>query len=262
MIRTILTLLVFGLSAATLSADEVQKEKATQRWPQKLDWGYIESGNDAIRFHITKKPKGGVLRVPRLFNSYEQLYLQSDESKQPLKMKPEIDHWLISLPKSAGDAEVVVMETVGAPRMTGDVGPIGPAKDHSLVLPACLATVHGEKLRFEPQPHKNTVGYWTVKEDWCGWSIDVPKAGMYEVVVWQGCGKGQGGSEVDVIAGGRKFSFTVEDTGHFQNFKERSVGQLQLPSGKQSLEFRPRVKAKNAVMDVRLVVLKPVKAKS
>ncbi|MEM8668199.1 MAG: hypothetical protein AAGG48_11825 [Planctomycetota bacterium] len=231
---------------------------AADKWPETFDWGHIESNETDIAFHITNPPSNRVVRVPRLFNSYEQLFLLNGEPEQKVMMKPEVDHWLITLPKDAGDSPIVMMTTVDKPRHPDNVKAVRPEKDQTLRLPACLASVHGEKLRFEPQPHKNTVGYWTVADDWCEWQIELPKEAAYEIQIWQGCGKGQGGSEVDLIAGDETLPFTVEDTGHFQNFRQRSIGSITLKAGKQSLQLRPSKKANKAVMDVRLIVLKPI----
>ena len=65
------------------------------------------------------------------------------------------------------------------------------------------AHVHGHTLRFEPQPHKNVLGYWTNAEDWADWDFEVKKAGVYEVEVQQGCGTGSGGAEVAVAIDNR-----------------------------------------------------------
>ncbi len=113
-------------------------------------------------------------------------------------------------------------------------------------------------MRYEPQTNKNCLGYWTKAEDWADWTFDVARAGSYEVDVWQGCGKGHGGSDVAVEVGGGRFDFVVEDTGHFQNFTPRRVGRIELPAGRHTLAIKPKRKQAAAVMDIRRVVLLPV----
>ncbi len=113
-------------------------------------------------------------------------------------------------------------------------------------------------MRYEPQTNKNCLGYWTKAEDWADWTFDVARAGSFEVEVWQGCGKGNGGSDVAVEVGGRRFDFVVEDTGHFQNFTPRRIGRVELPAGKHTLAIKPQRKQAAAVMDIRRVVLLPV----
>jgi hypothetical protein len=80
------------------------------------------------------------------------------------------------------------------------------------------------------------------------------------VEVLQGCGKGQGGSVVKVVSGEQSLEFTVEDTGHFQNFKRRELGTFSFDKpGVYELSLQPQRKAAAAVMDVREMTLVPVK---
>jgi pimeloyl-ACP methyl ester carboxylesterase/lysophospholipase L1-like esterase len=133
-----------------------------------------------------------------------------------------------------------------------------PAVSVPITLHASNATVHATMMRYEPQTNKNCLGYWTKAEDWADWTFDLPRAGSFEVEVWQGCGKGQGGSDVAVEVGGKRFDFVVEDTGHFQNFTPRRVGRVELPAGKHTLAIKPQRKQAAAVMDIRRVMLLPV----
>jgi hypothetical protein len=98
------------------------------------------------------------------------------------------------------------------------------------------------------------------KDDWASWEFTVSTPGSFAVEVLQGCGKGQGGSEVEVRIGEQALQFTVEDTGHFQNFKAREIGKVTIDkSGRHTLSIRPKTKAAAAIMDVRQVTLKPMK---
>jgi hypothetical protein len=108
-----------------------------------------------------------------------------------------------------------------------DYVPNPQAKDGTISLPARTAEVHGVQLRYEPLPHKNTLGFWTRADDWASWEFTVTKPGTFAVEVLQGCGGGQGGSEVRLAVGEQVLTFTVEDTGGFQNFKARAVGTLK-----------------------------------
>jgi arylsulfatase A len=150
---------------------------------------------------------------------------------------------------------------VGAQMMrpNPDYVPNPQAADGTVTLPARTADVQGVQLRYEPLPHKNTLGFWTRAEDAASWDFQLTKPGTFAVEVVQGCGKGQGGSEVEVAVAGQTLRFTVEDTGHFQNFKPRDIGEIRLDRpGRYTLMVKPRRKAANAVMDLRAVRLKPV----
>jgi len=118
------------------------------------------------------------------------------------------------------------------------------------------ATVRGTVLRYEPAAAKQTLGYWVRPTDAAEWRFTVETPGLYEVEVLQGCGAGQGGSEVVVSAAGRELTFTVKDTGHFQNFEARTVGRLEFPKpGPYRLTVAPRRIAAKAALDLRQVRL-------
>jgi hypothetical protein len=54
------------------------------------------------------------------------------------------------------------------------------------------------------------------------------------------------------------FLLTVEDTGHFRNFKSRTIGRVKLDKpGRYAPTVKLKKKAAAAVLDLRLVALKP-----
>ncbi len=133
------------------------------------------------------------------------------------------------------------------------------AENGEIVLPARGADVHGVMLRYEPLPHKNTLGFWVNADDYATWELTVSKPGTFTIEVLQGCGTGQGGSEATVVVAGQTVPFTVKDTGGFQAFEACSIGKVTIKNtGRITLELRAKTKAKNAIMDVRRIVLKPV----
>ena len=148
---------------------------------------------------------------------------------------------------------------VGAkmPTPNPDYAPNPPAADGTITLPARTAAVHGVMLRYEPLPHKNTLGFWVRQDDWAEFDFTLGAAGTYTVEVLQGCGKGSGGAEVELAVGDRKVTFTVKDTGGFQAFEAREVGTLKLDApGRHTLTVKAKTKPGVAVMDLRQVVLK------
>ena len=162
--------------------------------------------------------------------------------------------------KRLGDELTAWRTRVGAkmPTPNADFVPNPQGKDGTIVMHSRTAEVHGTMLRYEPLPHKTTLGYWVNAGDYATYEFTVSKPGRFSVEVLQGCGKGQGGSEVEVRVGEQKLRFVVEDTGHFQNFKVREIGAVAIDKpGRYTLEIRPVKKAAAAVMDVRQVTLKP-----
>lgn len=143
--------------------------------------------------------------------------------------------------------------------MTEGVPPEQLADGGPIELHSRNATINGLKLQYEPQPNKITVGYWIHVTDCFYWDFKVSKPGRYIVRIFQGCGKGQGGSQAAVVTGDQSLPFIVEDTGHFQNFVPRDLGEVTLDrAGIHRLWVKALVKAKGAVMDVRQLHLIPI----
>ncbi len=161
-------------------------------------------------------------------------------------LRGELDAWV----KSRG---------AKLPTPNPDYRPNPPGKDGVITMHSRTATVSGTQLRYEPLPHKNTLGYWVRVEDTAAFDFTATTPGAYTVEVLQGCGKGSGGSEVELSIGASKLTFTVKDTGGFQAFECRAVGTLTVETGKQTLTVTPLKKPGAAVMDLREVVLRPAK---
>lgn len=226
-------------------------------WAGVQDWGAIEWKADAVHLRVDAWPADGKVTMPRLNNPIGAVYLLGDPKKEPVKFQPNVADWSVFKPAAAGPCTVVV-EVKGKPRAAGEPPVAEPAGDGTITLAAHDAVTHGRLLRYEPQPHKNTVGYWADASDWCEWRFHAATPGRFTVHLLQGCGKGQGGSAVRIVVAGQTLEYTVEDTGHFQNFVERAAGTINIEkAGPFALEIRAVRKAKGAVMDVRQVRLVP-----
>lgn len=152
----------------------------------------------------------------------------------------------------------IVLELAGEPKVL----PIAVAQslDGPVLLHAKDAIVVAQNLRYEPEPIKNTLGYWTNPKDGAYWEFTIDKPGMFDVELLQGCGKNSGGSTIEVtIDQNPPLPMVVQDTGHFQNFVPRVIGQVKLEAGKHRLQVAVKEKKGAAVMDLRQVTLKPVK---
>ena len=227
---------------------------------KKTAWGHIEFFRDRAVLALDRPANRGTIHLPRLNNRTKKVYPEG-KPRQKLALRPGTKSWALRLPDSLNQSGTrIVVETIGQPVIGRSAMVATPLANGTIQLAAHQATVTGKKLRYEPQPHKNTVGYWTDPKDTCHWHFFVDKPGKYDVVVFQGCGKGHGGSTVAVLIGKRKLKFTVEDTGHFQNFKDRKIGTVTFEkSATVKLTLKPIKKARVAIMDVRRIRLIPAK---
>ncbi len=180
----------------------------------------------------------------------------------PLDLTPEINHWNLSTKQSLTGQGTLVVEFDALALLPHELPLNQATADGSIWLPAHAATTNGEKLRYEPQPHKNTVGYWTQAGDFATWKFRVEKPGKFNLAILQGCGAGQGGSRavVDLLDSAGKsvgqVEFDVLETGHFQNFQWIQLSTVEVKEpGEYQLKVSPKQIRKNALMDIRAVHL-------
>ncbi len=237
------------------------------------------SENDVLVGRFENAPESQPIKLPRIYNSLGETTLIVGDERLPVTVQPELDHWILSWKGESIDWKraSLRLQLNGAVQKTPKR--LAPSVDGSYQLDANQAQTSGTKLRFEPQSYKNTVGYWVDSNDFAWWDLELPKAGKFNLEILQGCGAGQGGSLVEIrfIELPAKASdstlskvqnnetpgqliasteFEVEETGHFQNFRWRHLGEVELKAESAiRLEIRVKKIAKNAVMDVRQIML-------
>jgi arylsulfatase A-like enzyme len=232
--------------------------------PREIYWHYPHYANQGSR-------PGGAVRFKefKLIEYYEdgrrELF---DVKKDPSESRNLIDDGPATA-KALAEALAGWRKEVGAkmPTPNPDYKPNPPNKDGVIAMHARTALVSGVMLQFEPLPHKNTLGFWTNKDDFATFDFTADKPGTFTVEVLQGCGKGSGGAEVEIALGepgasaaGASLTFTVKDTGGFQNFEAREVGTLKVEkAGRHTLTVKAKTRPGVAVMDLRQIVLKPTK---
>jgi hypothetical protein len=197
-------------------------------------WKYVEflETGRAELFDLSKDPS-------------ESRNLALDQPEVTARLREDLAAWRQSI-------------SAKMPTVNSGYRPNAPAANGVITLPARRAEVRGRQLRYEPLPHKNTLGFWTDARDTAHWDFELPAAGRYSVEILQGCGAKQGGSEVLLKIGGAQILFTVEETGGWQNFVRRTLGTVEIAAGPQMLDVVPVKKTGVAIMDLREIVLRPV----
>jgi hypothetical protein len=237
-------------------ADTVHWNYKPTRWGKyDLELVYSADGGEGTelevevagqKFSVTRPSTGTWYRYRTL--SVGRVYLAKAE---PFQVS-------VSCKTLRGPAALNLKAVILRPAPEGQ--PIVQEPSGNVTLAARDAITHSTMMRYEPATNKNCLGFWVNPNDWAEWEFSITRPGAFEVEVWQGCGKGNGGSEVAVAVGEERLSFVVEDTGHFQNFIPRRLGRVHLSSaGAQILSIRPVNKKAAAVMDIREVRLVPAK---
>jgi hypothetical protein len=137
-------------------------------------------------------------------------------------------------------------------------GPVTQIPGQPILLGASNAITHSVTMRYEPAPNKNCLGFWVNAKDWAEWNFNVTTPGTYEVEVWHGAGKGQGG-DILVEVNGLQLPFTTVDTGDIHKHTGLKIGKVKLgAAGEYSLSLKPQRKNGGAIMDLSAIKLLPV----
>ena len=152
-----------------------------------------------------------------------------------------------------------VQELVLTPACEGT--PVVQKGAEPIELDARDSTIHGVRLVYEPQPKKLCVGYWINPKDYPEWEFTVSTPGTYEVLFTQGCGKGAGGTVAVLETEGPEARVRdgTRTPGAGRTGRSASLGKVTFKeAGVQSLTVKV-VKKARGVMDIRRIILKPIK---
>lgn len=242
-----------------------QSDPTGQKLPLDSDDAELVRLGNKLLLLFDAEPKDRTITIPRFFASLVRIHFIDQAPHPDLTVTPEPNAWIIRWKPTVKFTNKLVLSFDSPPWLASEIGPIRQAGDGTVTAHACRAVTVGEKLRYEPQPHKNTVGYWTVPTDSAHWKLQIDRPGSFNVGILQGCGKGNGGSRGEMIIQSNNqpidnLEFNVEETGHFQNFIWRSLGTIKIDQpGQYDLIVIPKSIAKNAFMDVRLLHLSPAR---
>lgn len=239
-----------GVSLAGLLRDKSALE------PRALYWHYPHYANQG------GKP-GGAIRYGnhKLIEFYEdgrqELFDVQADIREGRNLHDELPELVSTLSSKLNYWRRTVDAQMPTPNPQYEPNP--PGKNGHIEIWSRTAHVHGLQLRYEPMPHKNTLGYWVRPEDWAEFAFTVKQPGKYRVEALIGCGNGSGGSEVQFTVDEQVLPYTVKETGGFQAFQPVDLGVLNLPEAKRyQLTVKAVKKPGPAVMDLRKMTLIPV----
>jgi alpha-L-fucosidase len=203
----------------SILADQQDRLRAMGRWlrlngesiygstgspfPRRFSWGRATTKPGRIFLHVFDWPQDGRLRVPGLNNPVAKAYLLSDPSHPPLSTSHDDAALTVTVPAATPDPadSVVVLEIDGAPNVDANQFLIQQSGDGSVALRAGDADLHGHTLRYDPQPGRQSIGYWTDLHDWVSWDFLLKKPGRFQVAIHYGCAPEEGGGTYIVQLG-------------------------------------------------------------
>jgi alpha-L-fucosidase len=226
---------------------------------KRLAWGRCTQKPGTLYLHVFDWPKGDLI-VPGLKNKVTKAYLLADRDKTALPVEAVPEGVAIKLPTTAPDAmdSVVALEIEGKPEVIAQA--LTQGANGVVTLTATDASLHGESCQFQVSNGKENIGSWTNQNDWVSWDVQINTPGKFNVEVSFACDTGSVGSEYEVLVGDQKLSGKVENTGGWEKFVTRKLGELSVAeAGRYTVSLKPTSKPHDAVMNLESITLKPAK---
>ena len=155
-----------------------------------------------------------------------------------------VAHWIIFQAR-------VARRTGNQPRL------VTREKNGTLRLAATSCEIRGKSLVFEAR-YKN-LGYWMSADDRALWSVDMPRAGQYEVRLVYACANGTAGNTFELTCADSRLTGKIVGTGTWDNYRTTPLGRVRLPAGRIRVLIAPVGDPANCLMDLQELVLVPVK---
>ena len=214
-----------------------------------------------LYLHVYTWPAEG-LKVEGLANSVKEARFLADGAKVNITTGTSaggIPTLTIAPPAKADAIATVVALTLDGPPQVGTpaASAVAPSADGSLSLKAIDARIVGETAKYEADNGRDAIGYWTNKNDYVEWTVQVPASKAYQVVVTYACDTGSPGSTYSVAVGGKAVDGAVASTGGWTEFKTETVGRLELTAGSAVVSVKPKLMPRGAVMNLKEVRLVP-----
>ncbi len=132
---------------------------------------------------------------------------------------------------------------------------LSPEKDRIFRLMPASAAIFGKAITLEKL--YGNLGYWYSPDDHAIWTIEVPKAGRFDVWIYYACANDSAGNTLAVLSGKERILHRIDGTGTWDDYRGVKIGQLQLSAGKQEILFRSEGKHTGALADLKKVELSP-----
>lgn len=160
-------------------------------------------------------------------------------------------------------ATVVELKLAGPPVV--EVAPQITQADANgvITVKAADAEVHGNQLQVQGSGENENLGYWTNREDFPIWQVQVTKAGTYSLEISYACTPENAGSNYTVVVtkkgrdDGTYKEGTVKSTGSWDQFETENLGSIDLDMGTYTVAVRVKEMPHGAVMNLRQIRLVP-----
>ena len=216
---------------------------------------------DTLYIHVFKWPAGGVVLTGLTSPVASIRFLDSKVGGDNVTLAGDTVTPEITIKRPAQPDPIATVVALKFPKGISieSTTIIKPDANGRLSLKAVDAEVHGGHAQYESGDARDNIGFWTDRNDYVTWPIEMPAGGDYLVEVTYACDKGTGDSTYTVGVGRARVPGKVAETGSWTTFKSESLGRLHVAAGKQTVTVKPTAMPHFAVMNLREVRLTPAK---
>lgn len=125
-------------------------------------------------------------------------------------------------------------------------------------LLAGTAEIYGDSLVYEAGHHN--LGFWQSANDRAVWTLEVARAGVFEVSMEWACPEADGHNRLGLETAEARLEIPIGRTGTWDDYRDQAVGRITLPAGRQRLVVRGVPPLRGAILDLRQLRLVPVGA--
>ncbi|MDR3621278.1 MAG: neutral/alkaline non-lysosomal ceramidase N-terminal domain-containing protein [Paludisphaera borealis] len=166
--------------------------------------------------------------------------------------------------KPADVADVVAFLSKGSSRPKAFDGNhpvvVKQGKEGVVRLDGASAAIYGPSLTFESE--FGNLGYWHSPDDHAAWTFQVDRGSTFTVALDWACDDEAAGNAYTLELDGRPVRGVVAGTGGWANYEVKSVADQVFHNGLHRVALRSDGPIRNALADVRAIVLTPGEAPS
>ncbi|MBH57199.1 MAG: dehydrogenase [Planctomycetaceae bacterium] len=122
-------------------------------------------------------------------------------------------------------------------------------------LTASLAAIYGDTAVFENK--YGNIGFWASQNDRATWTVNIEKAGEYEVFLDWAAPEDVAGNKYELTAGEAQITGTVKGTDSWDNYHQLKIGTVSLTRGSTQLMFSSSGAIRGFLLDLRGITLVP-----
>jgi alpha-L-fucosidase len=234
--------------------------RGTVRTPLAVQtWGESTRKGNTLYLHVFQWPANGTLIVGGLKSTVTNAYLlaggeQGTSCPLPVRLNP-LDV-AITVPASAPDAvDSVVVADCEDPIVT-DSARLLQSTFPTNNLRAFDGTLHGKGLEWGAgKKNSDYLIHWSKPEQFVTWPVRLNEAGTYEVTADYDASENSAGNTFTVNLGAQTLRGTVQSG----NYQATVLGRVTLPPGTFEIKIAPAEIKGGDLMNLRGVVLKPVR---